>query len=157
MFQGFDPERETVFVNEPASFTGQSTPDNSLSAVDRRNRWAGIGMLLSLILYAFCVDPDEVNLFRCFFRELTGWNCFACGLSHSLHASACLDWAAAVKYHLFGPFLFLSAWVVSVYWILEIVLDRKGVVRVNPGILKAGIVVLALVWLIYWLFHLSPV
>ncbi|MBN2321370.1 MAG: DUF2752 domain-containing protein [Acidobacteria bacterium] len=144
-------------MNELAGFTGQSTPDNSLSAVDRRNRCAGIGMLLSLILYASCVDPDKVTLFRCFFRELTGWNCFACGLSHSLHLSARLDWAAAVKYHLFGPVLFLSAWMLSVYWILEIALDRKGVVRVNPKIIKIGIIAIALVWLIYWLFHLSPV
>ena len=107
MFREFDPERETAFVNELAGSAEQNIRNNSLSAVDRRNRCAGIGMLLCLILYAFFVDPDKVTVFRCFFRELTGWNCFACGLSHSLHASACLDWAAAAKYHLFGPALFL--------------------------------------------------
>lgn len=145
-----------AFVNEFIRCTGRRSCYNSLSAVERRNRYAGIGILLSLILYAFFVDPDKVTIFRCFFRELTGWNCFACGLSHSLHASAYLDWTAAVKYHLFGPALYLSSWLLSLYWILEIVLDRKEIVRINPGNTRVGITVVALICLIYWLFHLSP-
>jgi len=122
-----------------------------LSAVEVRNRCFGIAATLSLILYAFCVDPDKVTVFRCFFRELTGWNCFACGLSHSLHASAHLNWVVAIEFHLFGPLLFLSAWTLFVYWIIEIVIDRKSLVRIRPGIIKAGIILIALTWLIYWL------
>lgn len=136
--------------------TGQDIRSNSLSAVERRNRGAGIGLLLSLILYSFCVDPDKVTLFRCFFRELTGWNCFACGLSHSLHASAHLDWVTATQYHLFGPILFLCAWVLSAYWTFEIVMNMKGVVRISPGNIRIGIIVIALIGLVYWLFHLNP-
>ncbi|MBN2242994.1 MAG: DUF2752 domain-containing protein [Acidobacteria bacterium] len=125
-----------------------------LTPVERRNRVAGIGLLFSLILYAFCVDPGKVTVFRCFFKEWTGWNCFTCGLSHSLHASARLDWGAAVQHHLFGPFLFLSAWALSAYWIFEIATDRKGMLRVNPGTVRAGIIAVAFIWLAYWLLRL---
>ena len=135
--------------------TGQRIiPAGFLSIVDRRNRIAGIGMLLGLILYAFFVDPDKVTLFKCVFREWTGWNCLVCGLSHSLHASACFDWAAAFKYHLFGPVLFLSSLTLTGYWIIEIATNRKGVVRIQPGIVRGGIIVIAGVWLIYWMLNL---
>jgi len=147
---------ETVHVNGLAESMGQRIFDNSLSTVERRNRCAGIGVLLSLILYAFLVDPDKVTLFRCFFREWTGLNCFTCGLSHSLHASACFDWTAAIKHHLFGPFIFISAWALSVYWILEIGLDRKIIVRIKPGYVRFGIAFLVVAWGIYRLFHLAP-
>lgn len=146
--------RETTFVNELTGSTGCSIRNNSLSVAERRNRYAGIGVLASLILYAFFVDPDKVTWLRCSFREWTGWNCFACGLSHSLHASAHLDWPAAVKYHLFGPILFLIAWVVSACWILEIALGRKIPVRIPPGKTRFVFLFTALVWLVYWLSRL---
>ena len=143
-------------MREATQSAGYSIRDNSLAGAERRNRYAGIGVLLSLILYAFLVDPHKVTLFRCFFREFTGWNCFACGLSHSLHASACLEWTAAVKYHLFGPVLFLSAWALSVYWILELIIGRKWAVRISPAGIRAWIAVIALIWLGYWSLYLIP-
>ena len=145
-------EQELSSVNALLRSAGRNP---ALSAVERRNRCAGIGLLLSLILYAFWVDPERVHVFRCLFRELTGWKCFACGLTHSLHASAHLDWAAAFNYHLFGPILFLSAGALLVYWVLELVLDRKGTLRIKPETIRIGVIVMGLAWLIYWLSRLS--
>jgi hypothetical protein len=150
----FEPEREIAFVSELSETEDQSKRNGPLTAVERRNRFAGIGLLFSLILYAFCVDPGKVTVFRCFFREWTGCDCFACGLSHSLHASARLDWPAAVQYHLFGPLLFLSAWALSVYWIFEVAMDRKSPLRVRDGTVRTGIIALAFMWLVYWLHRL---
>lgn len=147
--------RENAILGPNVS-TGRTARWNALSGVDRRNRCAGIGLLSSLILYAFFVDPEKVTLYHCFFREWTGMNCFTCGLSHSLHASACLDWTAAVQFHLFGPLLFISAWLVSFYWIAEILLDRKGMIRIKAGKVRFGILLLAVAWVVYWLLHLSP-
>jgi hypothetical protein len=143
-------------LNVFADSAEQTMRTGSLSAVDRWNRFAGIGILLALILYAFRVDGDHVSVSGCLFREWTGWNCLACGLSHSLHAASRLDFAAAVRYHPFGPFIFLAAWISAFYWILEMVLNRKAIVRIAPGVIKGGAAVLALAWLIYWLFHLTP-
>jgi hypothetical protein len=125
-----------------------------LTAVERRNRLAGTGALLSLILYAFWMDPEKTHLFRCGFREWTGWKCLACGLTHSLHASAHLDWAAAVKYHLFGPVLFWGAIMLVLNWCGELALDRKGPLHIRPGTIRKGMAVTGLVWLVYWLSRL---
>lgn len=126
-----------------------------LSPAARRNRYAGIAAALLLVLYAFFLDPEKVAPFKCVFREWTGWNCFACGLSHSLHASATLDWVRALRYHIFGPVLFLSAWILSVYWISELVTGRSGPVKVRHGSVKGVMVAAASLWFVYWLFNLG--
>jgi len=135
---------------------GQKIGNSPLTAADRRNRCAGICVLLCLILYAFFVDPEKFSPFSCIFRNLTGLNCFACGLTHSFHAAARLEWMEAAGYHLFGPVLFLSAWAVLLYWILELVLGRKSIIQVGREKIKTAIIAAAVAWLIYWLLHLSP-
>jgi len=125
-----------------------------LSAIERRNRCAGIALLLGLILYAFWFDPDAETPLRCYFKEVTGHNCFACGMSHALHASACLDWAAAFGHHLFGPVLFVSAWALSACWTAEIVRGRRMIARLESTYLKAGVALAAAVWLAWWLARL---
>ena len=127
---------------------------NPLSPADRRNRYAGIAAALLLILYAFFLDPEKASPFKCDFKEWTGRNCFACGLSHSLHASATLDWVGALHYHIFGPVLFLSAWILSVYWILELAVDRKGPVRGGHVCVKVAMAAVASAWFLYWLYRL---
>ena len=143
-------------MNEVTQSTGYSIRNSSLTGAERKNRYAGICVLLSLILYAFFIDPDKFTLFRCIFRELTGWNCFACGLTHSLHASAHLEWTTAVKHHLFGPVLYLSAWVLTACWILETALGRKVPVRIHPVKVRFGIIFITLIWLICWWSRLFP-
>jgi hypothetical protein len=143
-------------VHTNISSREQVAGNNVLSSLDRRNRYAGIFAPLGLILYSFFVDPEKVTFFPCYFREWTGWNCFACGLSHSLHAAATLNWTTAITYHLFGPILFLTAWAILLYWSLELALGRKGILPVRREKIKTGIIVAAVAWLIYWLFHLSP-
>jgi len=128
---------------------------NPLSRIDRRNRYAGIAAALSLILYAFFLDPEKVTLFKCVFKEWTGRNCFACGLSHSLHASAAFDWMGALQYHVFGPVLFLSALGLSAYWILELVLEVKGFIKPGRRNMRIFLVVVAFLWLFYWIYSLG--
>lgn len=127
---------------------------NPLSRIDRRNRYAGIAAALSLILYAFFLDPEKVAPFKCVFKEWTGRDCFACGLSHSLHAAAAFDWIGALKYHIFGPVLFLAAWVLSAYWMFELAVGGKGFIKLSHRSVRAILFAVACLWFFYWLCRL---
>lgn len=64
-----------------------------------------VALLVVCFIYFF-FDPREVVwLPRCFFHELTGLNCPACGNQRVLHAIMHAHWIEA--WH-FNPFLFVS-------------------------------------------------
>jgi len=142
-------------VNAADTVPRHTVGRKSLSPVDRRNRWGGIAAALCMILYAFFLDPEKIALFKCVFKEWTGRDCFACGLSHSLHAAAEFDWMAALQYHIFGPVLFLSAWILSAYWTMELALGVKGFIKISHNSVKAVIAAAACIWLFCWLYNIG--
>jgi hypothetical protein len=141
-------------MNATLQATDWRISGSPLSAAERSNRWVGIGTLLLFLLYAFLVDPEKVHSFRCIFKELTGWNCLACGLTHSLYASTHLHWSLAMRYHFFGPALFFAAVGLLVYWIWEVASGKKGALRINVGCCRRGAILIGFLWLIYWLSRL---
>ena len=59
-------------------------------------------------------SPTSVSLFGytipdvCYFKGLTSWNCFGCGLTRSITYMGHLDPVSAFKYHWAGPFLYVG-------------------------------------------------
>lgn len=59
-----------------------------------RGWWLVAGGIVAGALYLF--DPTTTGWWpRCWFRELTGWQCAGCGLSRALHCAVRGDWTAA--------------------------------------------------------------
>ena len=72
----------------------------------------------------FILSPGEVPMWPCLFHDLTGYSCFACGLTRSLHAVAEGHLLASLQFHLLGPFLFAGMLFASVVWSVEAITGR---------------------------------
>lgn len=76
-------------------------------------RWWFVGGSIFLLTVSYAQSgQSEIAGFGCLIRRLTGILMPSCGLTRSLLASAHGDWGQAIKYHLFGPLLLLSAWLI---------------------------------------------
>lgn len=60
-----------------------------------------------LLLLSFVMPCQGLPFSICFFYNVTGLPCPACGLGRSFANLAHLRWHAAVRYHPFGPAIFL--------------------------------------------------
>jgi len=111
-----------------------------MAAADSFNRLVGIGALLLFMTYSFLVNPDKLQILKCFFKGWTGLICPACGLTHSLYACAGLHWGLALRYHLFGPFLFVGAWALLTFWSWELVSGRRIIFPLSAIWIKRGLI-----------------
>jgi hypothetical protein len=79
-----------------------------LSKNQRFKRWAALGLCSAPIVGSFFYRYGyRLSFFGCPLRLLTGIPCPTCGMTHSFVAIAQGNLDAAIKYHLFGPALFL--------------------------------------------------
>ena len=106
----------------------------------------GIGgaVLLALLLFGparWAALPD-----LCFFHRETGLPCPGCGLTRSWAALVHLDLAAAFRYHLFGPplFLFTGLMVLGGKWSAWIKRLPLSLAYLAGGL-----------WLLYWGLRLA--
>lgn len=80
------------------------------SASSRNSVWkpCRVGLLLTALILAtlYWHDPATTTWWpRCWFHELTGWQCIACGASRALHGAVHGDWATAWR---LNPLLWLA-------------------------------------------------
>ncbi len=75
-------------------------------------RWAlFLGCTLFLGVAWFCRPYLSMLPDICLFKRMVGMGCPGCGLTRSVAAAAHFQFGEALQFHLFGPFLLLSAFV----------------------------------------------
>jgi Protein of unknown function (DUF2752) len=104
------------------SFHRKSLNSFFLSKRQRLNRWTIAGLCSAPLFGAFFYRYGyRLSFLKCPLRSLTGVPCPTCGMTRSFVATAQGHLYAAIKYHLFGPAIFLLflAVVVSLLWELK--------------------------------------
>jgi hypothetical protein len=102
----------------------------------------------------FMMAPGEIPLMSCQFHDLTGYSCFTCGLTRSLHALSNGDLLASFRFHLLGPFLFTGVLLVSVLWAGEAATGRAVRPMAPRKMGRYLLLLLAAVWGVYGIVRL---
>ncbi|MGB6034119.1 MAG: DUF2752 domain-containing protein [Bacteroidota bacterium] len=126
-------------------------------ALSRRSRVARAlmgAMLASGAALLFILPPGEIPIWSCLFHDLTGYSCFTCGLTRSLHAAADGHLLASFQFHLLGPILFGGMLLGSVAWTVEAVTGRALRLEGPRRVGRTFFFSLAAIWAIYGLFRL---
>ena len=105
----------------------------------------------SLLILTFFIDPRNVSLLTCQFRNATGYSCPTCGLSRSFYAFANFDISGSFGFHLLGPVLYLAILSLAAKSTAEIIFDKKFKLDINPNLMKFLAAIIAGIWLVYWL------
>jgi Protein of unknown function (DUF2752) len=103
-----------------------------LSRNQRLKRWTMLGLCSAPIIGSFFYRYGyRLPFFGCPLRSLTGIPCPTCGMTHSFVAIAQGDFNAAIKYHLFGPAIFLLflAILLLVLWDLRTNINKSFLYR----------------------------
>jgi Protein of unknown function (DUF2752) len=114
-------------VLKPTSNLTQSLSKKSpycafLSKRQRLKRWTILGLCSAPLLGSFFYRyGHRLPFLGCPLRSLTGIPCPTCGMTRSFVAIAQGNFDAAIKYHLFGPAIFLLflAMALSLLWELK--------------------------------------
>lgn len=120
-----------------------------LSTRERAARGVLVGVLLAGFLYVYLLNPDSGDGYICPFYNLTGLECFSCGLSRSFHAVVHGQFLAAFHFHALGPLLVGIALTASVVWLSE-VMTGTPLVRFGKSTLGRTIVMgLGTCWVLF--------
>ncbi|MCK5571206.1 MAG: DUF2752 domain-containing protein [Bacteroidetes bacterium] len=101
------------------------------------------------IAMVFMLAPGEIPLMSCPFHDLTGYSCFTCGLTRSLHALSNGDLLASFRFHLLGPFLLAGMLLVWVHWAIEAATGKVVRPRTPEKMGRSLLYLLAAVWGVY--------
>ena len=100
-----------------------------MNKIQFRNRLVAVVALLFILLWTGLVNPDEGDLFSCFFLEKTGYPCPTCGITRSFYATTHLNFQEAFQFHHLGPVLYLILLIVFVIFSWE--LSRRKVIHLG--------------------------
>ena len=113
------------------------------------------GGLLLAFLALFAIAPARLPLPECAFHSITGHSCLTCGLTRSLDAMAHGEWSVSVRYHLFGPAVFIAMILGFVLFSTETIFGTRIVLPVSRIARNRAIAVVILSWFLYWVLRLS--
>jgi len=112
-------------------------------------------MAASGLAILFLMAPGEIPIWSCLFHDLTGYSCFTCGLTRSLHAAAGGHLLASFQLHLLGPILFAGMLLGAVTWTVEAATGRAirpaGPRRVGRAVFLS----IGAIWAIYGLLRMA--
>jgi hypothetical protein len=101
------------------------------------------GILLGIV---FLLSTQTIPGISCPFRELTGYDCFTCGLTRSFSSFLHGDIVGSLRYHLLGPILCAGIIVWGVVWFGEALRGRRTTIHVSAPMRTKSVVALALAW-----------
>ena len=107
------------------------------------------GLLLGLLVLFF-VPPANLPVPGCAFHSITGHSCLTCGMTRSLHAIMHGNLASSVRYHLFGPAVFLGLLLCLAVFATEAFSGRTVVICAGKKVRNRIIGVFAVLWFVYW-------
>jgi hypothetical protein len=81
-------------------------------------------VVASGVALLFWLTPGEIPTGSCLFHDLTGYSCFTCGMTRSLHAAADGELLASLQFHLLGPVLLWGMVLGSLLWTSEALTGR---------------------------------
>ena len=113
------------------------------------------GGLFFGLLVLFLVPPVQLPLPVCLFHSITGHSCLTCGMTRSLHALLHGDLAASVRYHLFGPAIFLGILMCLMIFAAEAASGNSFVLCIGEKLRGRIIGTFAILWLVYWGIRLA--
>lgn len=140
-------------------------------------RWEemiGLAFLTGLLIGAFFYGPSQGPSFPlCLFHRWTGLPCPACGMTRSVCAFMKGQWERAVHFHPLGPLaavILVTAWMRRIIFIcvrrgnsrrvqrLRAMVGRADEFFLQPHVVRFGLVLLVLVWIIRvgWLGWRDP-
>jgi len=123
------------------------------SNISQENRliksFMAAGMLVGFLIL-FYVQPADLPVPACAFHSVTGHSCMTCGLTRSLHAISHGEFAAALRWHLFGPAVFIAMLLCFAAFTAEAVHGKAFAVPAADRTRKRILCTLAISWFIYW-------
>ncbi len=126
--------------------------DRRSAAGWNRILWSGI--LLLFLLFPFLTHHGDTGQV-CQFHALTGLSCPTCGMSRSLYEFVHLHLLASFRMHLMGPFLYLTALVLFVKTVAEVVSGKKIDPGLRPVVIRHILLYTLLAWIVYWLVRMA--
>jgi len=98
-----------------------------------------VSFLLSVLLVTTFINPEKTKLITCQFKQLTGYSCPTCGLTRSFHAFSHLNFQDSYRFHLLGPFIYVTLFFIFIKYSFEIAARKEIKLNINSGIV--GIII----------------
>jgi hypothetical protein len=76
-------------------------------------------------------------------------------MTRSLHAIAHGDWSASIRYHMFGPILFVGIILGFLGFSAEAISGKKIMPQIRRGPWQTVLFLMATAWVLYWLVRLA--
>ena len=107
------------------------------------------GLFLGL-LTLFLVPPTDLPFTACTFRSITGHSCLTCGLTRSLHTISHGELTASLRYHMFGPVVFIGMLLSLIAFAMEALTGRRFAMQPSRKQKVQFFVPFAIIWLVFW-------